>query len=77
MQWACLFTIELGPHPSSINLVQYECNRCLNWFVARIKLVCCDSELAGELAGYSAVATAVAVDHHGHICRARPKRHKM
>ena len=36
--------------------VQYECNWCLNWFVAGIKLVLVFSS-AGELAGYSAVAT--------------------
>ena len=55
--------------------VLYEQNRCLNWFVARIKLVLALA-LAGELhvAGCSAVATTVAVDLPAELGEPSPKR---
>ena len=55
-------------HLSSINPIQCKRNWCLNWFVARIKLLSPKLEM---LAGCSAGATSIHVDHHGHICKTR------
>ena len=60
-------------HLSSINPIQYERNRCLNWFVARIKPVLAFAT-AGELADSQGTVlqlpgvSAGAVDNHGCVC---------
>ena len=63
---SCLIT---QPHSRSINPIQY-LHWCLNWFVARNKLVLAFA-LARELVGCFAVVASLAVDDHGRVCRSR------